>query len=283
MKKLIALAFFAFVSAGAFAQTIANCLPAPQIMGQPPRCYDGRIIPVGATIISTAPPIAHQQYNPYNNGQMYGGAPVGVVPMGVSNGLSGCAVVGGIAGGTLGSLAHNHRGQATILGALIGGVVGQTVCSNGNGQRVIVQQPQQPVVQTMVPQQVVMAPPVPAEMQVGGYIQQSRVTRVPSDCDIDGNVELQDLKGLTPAQCAAIAKLAATRGTMQGDTVAQAPSTPVTQTTGTTRIPACTVNTGEKIHRFNAVNGVKFGKAECLRYLDKSLPLPAESDMSILP
>lgn len=66
----------------------------------------------------------------YANG---GGMPVG--------GFSSCAMIGGLAGGTLGSLTDHHRGQAVILGAIIGGVVGNWACSPPVAQqRVVTQQ-----------------------------------------------------------------------------------------------------------------------------------------------
>jgi hypothetical protein len=92
-----------------------------------------------------APPAYPQAY--------LGGAPS-------SGGLSNCAIVGGVAGATLGSLARNHRAQAVILGGLLGGVAGSMVCTDSRGQRVT------------VPQQVVYPPRttiIPAEQQVGGF------------------------------------------------------------------------------------------------------------------
>lgn len=69
-----------------------------------------------------------------------GGIPMGVIP---TSGLTRCELLGGIAGGTLGSLAKNHTGQATILGAIIGGIAGNTLCQSNSGQVVTYQQHQQ--------------------------------------------------------------------------------------------------------------------------------------------
>lgn len=59
------------------------------------------------------------------------------------------------------------------------------------------------------------------QQSFGGGNQAPRTVRVPSDCDIDGRPDLQDLKGLTEAQCAAVAGLATKRGYSQQ--VAEAP------------------------------------------------------------
>jgi hypothetical protein len=234
--RILMAAFLVSMSATAFAQCIHPDAPGP------PRYWDGArrcYVVQGTPSLNTSYNygVSPQMYGQPYYGQQYGqqyGMPYGGAPMG--GGLSNCAVVGGLAGGTLGSLAKHHRGQAVILGALLGGVVGQMVCTNSQGQRVIVQQPQ-PMAQQYVQQQAFVAgPPIPAEQQVGGFPTMNQPVQrihVPSDCDIDGHPELQDLKGLTGKQCETVAKLAATRGTAQSDTVAQAPPAPVVQTTKT--------------------------------------------------
>ncbi len=74
-----------------------------------------------------------QQPQYYNAQPSY---PAVAAPQGFSN----CTLVGALAGGTLGSLAHHHRGQAVILGAIVGGVAGNMLCTNSQGQRVYVPQ-----------------------------------------------------------------------------------------------------------------------------------------------
>lgn len=154
------------------------------------------------------------------------------VPQGVGNGLTNCTVIGGVLGGVVGNQLDRHHVGGTVAGALLGGAIGNLVCTNSSGQRVIVQQPQGVV--TQVQQGVVVSgvgPSVPAELQVGATpVNASRSQRVhvPSDCDIDGHPELQDLKGLTPAQCAAVAKLASRHVEVN------APSAPQPQGSGAT-------------------------------------------------
>lgn len=175
--KIVMASFALLVSATVFAQW-GNCLPAPQVMGQPPRCYDGRIIPPGV-VPGHAPAMVQPQYAPQ---PYYGGLP---------GGLTNCQVYGAIAGGTIGSLAHNHRPQAMILGGLIGGLVGNTICTNSEGQRVVIQQvpqpmPQQAAVIQSLPQQVIQ----PAASGQGTF------------CNIDGVVTHE----VNSAACVAKAK-----------------------------------------------------------------------------
>ena len=60
-----------------------------------------------------------------------------VVPMG--GGFSNCQFIGAVAGGTIGSLNKAHTTQATILGAIAGGVIADKfVCQNPQGQSVAV-------------------------------------------------------------------------------------------------------------------------------------------------
>ena len=61
-------------------------------------------------------------------------------------GFNRCEAIGGIVGGTLGSLNKAHPLQAVILGAVAGGVAGHFICSNPQGQQVVVPMAQpQPV------------------------------------------------------------------------------------------------------------------------------------------
>ncbi len=153
-------ALFVLLGAPAYAQ---ECIPAPYTMGQQQRCWDGRLITgnVGGVVVG------QQQIGGYNTNGVQLIAPAAAL----ANGLSKCEVVGGIAGGTLGSFAKNHNTQGVVLGAILGGIVGNAVCSNNQGQQIlVVQQPpqgQQQVVgqRQMPPAQVV---PVTAEAQQQG-------------------------------------------------------------------------------------------------------------------
>lgn len=191
--------FFRFLMAAILvsmsATAVAQCIH-PNAPG-PPRIWDGArgcYVPqgtpqLGAPIWNGGNPYPYGVPQPAY-GQPYGqpyGMPYGGVPVGV--GLSNCAVVGGLAGGTLGSLAKHHRGQAVILGALIGGVVSQMVCINSQGQRVIMQQPPAQAVAS-VPQYAFANPPVPAEQQVVAVSPQqlAPASGQGTFCNIDGIV-----------------------------------------------------------------------------------------------
>jgi hypothetical protein len=79
------------------------------------------------------------QYGFSNGVPMYGmGAPM-------AGGLSQCQALGGIVGGVLGSFARNYQAQAIILGAVGGGIVGNALCYNSQGQQVVVVPQQQQV------------------------------------------------------------------------------------------------------------------------------------------
>lgn len=206
------------------ATAVAQCIH-PNAPG-PPRVWDGAR---GCYVPQGTPQLGAPVWNggnPYSYGvpqpayaQPYGqpyGMPYGGVPAG--GGLSNCAVVGGLAGGTLGSLAKHHRGQAVILGALLGGVVGHTVCTNSAGQRVIVQQP---AVQTVAPvpqyvQQPAFAnPPVPAEQQVGGYAMMNQPVRTSvgqvTFCSVkavtNGNEVKKTIRVASPSDCEGLGEL----------------------------------------------------------------------------
>jgi hypothetical protein len=60
----------------------------------------------------------------------------------MAGGLTRCQVLGGIVGGVLGSFARNYQAQAIGLGAVGGGIVGDALCYNGQGQRIVPQQQQ---------------------------------------------------------------------------------------------------------------------------------------------
>jgi hypothetical protein len=198
--KIVMASFTLLVSASAFAQWPAGCLPAPQVQGQPPKCYDGRQLNPytgqwGWPVQAAAPQVqyAPQQYAvpQYAPQPYYGGQPYGMPYGGLPGGLTNCQVYGAIAGGTVGSLAHNHRPQAVILGGLVGGLIGNFICTNREGQRVVVQQAPQPMLQQAavvqpLPQQVVQ----PAASGQGVF------------CNIDGVVTHE----VNTAVCVAKAK-----------------------------------------------------------------------------
>ncbi len=95
-----------------------------------------------------------------------------------SNGFTRCQTIGGITGATLGSLAKNHRIQAVILGAIAGGVAADMVCSNTQGQQVMVMNaPQQMVGQQVVQQHV--------QHHVTQVPPQQATTRVQASCAHD--------------------------------------------------------------------------------------------------
>lgn len=84
-----------------------------------------------------------------------GGNPIYVNGGGMpTGGFSSCSTIGALAGGTLGSLTNHHRGQAVILGAIIGGVAGNWACSPSVAQQRVATQ------QQVVATQVVTTPAV---------------------------------------------------------------------------------------------------------------------------
>jgi hypothetical protein len=70
---------------------------------------------------------------------------------GAGGGFSKCEVVGGVTGATIGSMAHNHRPQAVVLGGIVGGMLGNVACRPT--QALPVQQPIQTVAQQQFPQE----------------------------------------------------------------------------------------------------------------------------------
>lgn len=114
-----------------------------------------------------------------------------------SSGLTKCEFFGGLVGGALGSASENYPVQATIIGAVVGGVVGNVICTPSQGQPV-----PQGTTRTLV-QQGVQASPQPATVHV------------PSNCSIDDNPDLQNLRGPTKEQCKAIAGTQKVQGKTQ--------------------------------------------------------------------
>lgn len=58
-------------------------------------------------------------------------------------GFSKCQVVGAGLGAVIGSLAHHHRNQAIVAGALLGGIAGDVVCSQDSQVPPMAYNPQQ--------------------------------------------------------------------------------------------------------------------------------------------
>lgn len=167
----------------AFAQT---CMPAPYRMGEIQRCYDGRPLSHVQQQVVVMPfqqyPVQRPAQIPPNCRlvektlwQRVSGGVQNALLDGAVGALFGAAVDG--AQGTGGRWTNVGLNAGAGLGLLQGSSDHLTmVCQEiGEGQRSLA-----------APQ--------------GG-----QVTAVPSDCDIQGVPELQNLRGLTQQQCAAIA------------------------------------------------------------------------------
>lgn len=193
MKKLIAFAFLAFgLLPAAFAQ-YGTWRYNPNT---------GAWVPPGVAI--AAPQYVQPQ--PYYGGG-YAQQPQ-YVPQMASGipGINNCSVIGGVVGGVAGNRIDHHGAGGTVAGALLGGAIGNLICSNNQGQRVIVQQPQgqnqqspqvimirevtAPALQAPVAQPLVQQPP-PVQQSVSGVF-----------CNIDGLVT----KEADNAACEAKAK-----------------------------------------------------------------------------
>jgi hypothetical protein len=163
MSKFLKVLTFSFFFGFTSLASAQGCVPAPIILGQG---YQG-----GSPCWGSVP----QQ-------QIFVSQPVQqvqVIPMAqaVSSGFTRCQTVGALTGGTLGSLAKHHTLQATILGAIAGGVAADGFCSNNQGQQVlVVQQPPQQagqvVFQQASPVEIIpQARPVQALQVPGGDFQ----------------------------------------------------------------------------------------------------------------
>jgi hypothetical protein len=164
-------------------------------------------VPPGAPIVSGTTQ-AVPQYNQYGQLQGYtqvAGQPVvsqyapaygqqmvqQFVPQG--NGLiNNCSVIGAVIGGGGANVATHHDKWSTVAGALLGGAVGNLICSNANGQRVqpqAVQYVQAPVAVQQQPQVVYVQAPQAAPASTG--FQQVSAVQAPVRgiyCNIDGEV-----------------------------------------------------------------------------------------------
>lgn len=168
--KLVVFSIFAFASLSASAVCYSNSGQVP--MGSPPVILSGGLwCTAGENQLQNVARLQQQQI-------LQQGLPV-AIGNGMTNGLTNCQMVGGLAGATLGSLAENHTAQAVILGGLIGGVAGNMICNNQAGQRVIVTgQGQNGVVSN-------------------GVVNNGNVVTVPSSCKVGG----RDFGEMPEASC----------------------------------------------------------------------------------
>lgn len=183
MTKLINVFFavaLSFIGSSAFAQTQ---LPPGTHCGNGIFVKHPNVCPPAASGVVGGGNVYQQQQPQYQQPQ-YAPAPV-YQQNGAPNGLTKCEAVGALGGGAVGSLNNKHKGQATIIGAIAGGLLGHWVCSDSNGQRVVVQQ----------------APQRHSGNMGNGIVQ--RTISEPSDCDIEGRPELQNLR-IPHDQCRAI-------------------------------------------------------------------------------
>lgn len=210
--RFLVAAVLVSLGATSFAQCVDPRLsPRPVVLDLNRGCYvmQGTPSSVGSPVYNGMPQMV---YNPY-----YG------VPQpyyGTASGFSTPTIIGGILGGTIGSLAKHHTGQAVIGGTILGGIVGSLFSSNGS-QRAVQSVP------AYYPQSgVVAGPTIPAEQWVGGSSGTVTVTRTvvrrESNCSVDGNSKLQNLGGLMEEQCAEVAKL--TKASTSTTTASAAPS-----------------------------------------------------------
>lgn len=192
-KMLCVIAILAFAQS-AIAQP---CIPAAQVQGQPQRCYDGRLIGP-----APQPRVVYvQQYvaqpvqmiyvpSPAQNIYRHGTTVYACRPANAAIGTLIGAAIGHVIGRNI-TLDGHRLGTG---GALIGAYAGHEIaCDPVTGQRHVAQQTG------------VVGALVPAEQQVGGVVvaSQPRTIREPSDCDIPGHPELQNLQA-TQSQCDAI-------------------------------------------------------------------------------
>lgn len=138
-KVFKALMAALLVSFGATA--LAQCMP---MHGPgPPRFFDptrGCYVPGGTQPLQANGQVVYEQQI-FQQPQYVGVQPAygygqqqqviqSLPQVGIPGGVSKCEAVGALAGGTIGSYEDGrHRAQNTILGALLGGIVGNIVCT----------------------------------------------------------------------------------------------------------------------------------------------------------
>jgi uncharacterized protein YcfJ len=193
--KAFAAAVVLMAAQAGFAQ---GCVPAPQVMGQPAHCWGDRVVNVNGVNQVIQQPNVYGQYNQpgyYGQQVVPQYVPQQYIQQGVpqyvqqGNGiLNNCSVLGGVIGGGIANYFTHHNKGATVAGVLGGGAVGNLICSNSQGQRVIVQQPQQQVQYVQAPAAVQQQPQV-----VYVTAQAPQAAPVPQSvrgvlCNIDGVV-----------------------------------------------------------------------------------------------
>lgn len=157
--------------------------------------------------------------------------------------LSGCAtrqgqnMVQGTALGAIAGAAIGDTRKAAQVGALVGLMAGASINNAGMGVGSTVYGQRHPASRPVTSLHPDLCPggyrqyngywtcpggqlislPVRTGVQAPStFLQQEGVTtiHVPSNCSIEGNLELQNLKGLSQAQCASVAKLASKKSTV---------------------------------------------------------------------
>ncbi len=115
----------------------------------------------------------------------------------------GGGLIGAAVGAAIGNNSTLNGNKLTALGTVLGAVAGNQIACEYVRPNVVASVPQQGHYGNS------------GYGGQGGYgggqQQQGRTVNVPSDCDIDGRPDLQNMKGLTDAQCASIAGLSGTR------------------------------------------------------------------------
>lgn len=165
MKEFLFFFFAALSTVSVFAQ---QCIPAPQVMGQPQRCWDGRYIsqvqPMQQQVI-----VVNQQQVPYYPQGYQGNMQAVPAALALAGGFNRCETVGAVVGGTLGSFAKNHQWQAILLGGILGGIAGDAICYNNQNQQVLARQtPSRVPAQSAPPVEVVPAEQQAASLKVPG-------------------------------------------------------------------------------------------------------------------
>lgn len=126
-RILTAVAFVGFTSfistpqAAAQVTGLNNCTPAPQVFGQPQRCWDGRIYQPGGQQIVYFTSLQASNFIVLPNNQFeYAGATYRCPAVSKWLGLFGGAVLGNVVGKNITSHGHNLGDVGTHLGARAG-------------------------------------------------------------------------------------------------------------------------------------------------------------------
>lgn len=167
-KSILTTLFFVFTSLSSFAQWTdynqgpqmlcpttgrwqppGTCPPAgygqqQMVIGQQQQQCPGQLIQTQFGLQCRIP-----QGSQFANQALQGGV----------GGLTRCQVVGAGLGALIASFAHNHRNQAIVGGALLGGLVGDVICTPQPQQMVVQQQPVQQALPYQPQQQFPQQPP----------------------------------------------------------------------------------------------------------------------------